>query len=411
MIRIAVIGGGPAGMIAAYSAAQNGGAKVVLFEKNPVVGKKLSITGKGRCNLTNTASPDKMRDNILRGDKFLISALHAFDNRALCDFFTARGVPLKTERGGRVFPVSDKAGDIVRALADAVREKVQCRLSSPVLSIERQDASFTVRTATGDFSFDRVILATGGVSYPMTGSTGDGYTFAKDLGHTVHPPRPALVGLNAKDALCREAMGLTLKNCAVRVETEQKKKVFEGFGEVLFTHFGLSGPVILSASSALDFDKEKTYRVILDLKPALDEKTLDRRLCAELEKNARRDWINSLSDLLPQKLIAPMVKRSGIDPHKKTSELSRQERLSFGNLLKRLVLTVTDTRPIREAIVTRGGVDLSEINPHTMQSRLVCGLFFAGEVIDADALTGGFNLQIAFSTGVLAGKSAVMENA
>lgn len=403
MMKIAIIGGGAAGLLAAGTVGEKG-ESVTLFEKNPVPGKKILITGKGRCNVTCDAEVRDMEKNIPRGAKFLRRALYAFPPSEVFRFFESEGVPLKVERGNRVFPVSDRAKDIRDALESyAFRSKTVSLRTEKVLSLTKDELGFSLRTPKGSERFDRVLIATGGLSYPGTGSDGDGYAFAKALGHRVVPCRPALIPLTVKESLPADAMGLSLKNVAVRVETPNGKKVYEDFGEMLFCHFGVSGPVILSASSFLDFDQEKEYRLCIDLKPALTEEELDKRVLSDFRDNQNRDFINALNRLLPQKLIGPVVSLSRIDPRKKVHLVSREERQRLVAILKKLPLTVTGTRPIKEAIVTRGGVDLGEVDPRTMESRLVPGLYFAGEVLDVDGLTGGFNLQIAFSTGRLAG--------
>ncbi len=410
MIRIAIIGGGAAGLMAAISASEMPQNRITLFEKNPYLGKKIGITGKGRCNVTNIAGVREMEEFIPRGAKFLRTALYAFTSSDTADFFEQNGVPLKTERGGRVFPVSDKAKDIVNLLSKKALQNPNLTLKKEeVLSLSKKDSVFLIQTARATEEFDRVLIATGGKSYPLTGSTGDGYRFARELGHTIEPPKPALCPLLAKESFCKDAMGLSLKNCALTVETESGKKIYEDFGEMLFCHFGVSGPMILSASSHLDFEKEKCYRAFLDLKPALSHEALDKRVLSDFDKNRNRDLINSLSLLLPQKLICPVIKAANLNERKKVNLISKEERLALVQTLKKFPLTLTGTRPIEEAIITRGGVALSEINPRSMESRLQPGLFFAGEVIDADALTGGFNLQIAFSTGHLAGRSISQE--
>ncbi len=409
-MKIAVIGGGAAGLMAAAVAAEQGGGSVTLFEKNPVCGKKICITGKGRCNLTNIASVRDTEEAVVRGGKFLRTALYAFPSEALMAYFEELGVPLKTERGGRVFPVSDRAADIANALTKKCLSYENLSLvKKKVLSLSTLDQGFLIKTAESEENFDRVLIATGGKSYPGTGSDGDGYAFAQALGHCIIPPRPALIPLVAKERFCQEAMGLSLKNCALRVETLGGKKVYEDFGEMLFCHFGVSGPMVLSASSYLDFEKESQYRLILDLKPALTFEELDKRVLSDLEENRNRDMVNALNRLLPQKLIRPVLSLAELDERKKVNLLSREERLRLVKTIKALPLTITGTRPLTEAIVTRGGVALKEINPRTMESRLVSGLYFAGEVLDADALTGGFNLQIAFSTGYLAGSHITKE--
>ena len=409
-MKIAVIGGGAAGLMAAAVAAEQGGGSVTLFEKNPVCGKKICITGKGRCNLTNIASVRDTEESIVRGGKFLRTALYAFPSEALMAYFEELGVPLKTERGGRVFPVSDRAADIANALTQkCLSYKNLSLVKKKVLSLSTSDQGFLIKTPDSREHFDRVLIATGGKSYPGTGSDGDGYAFAQALGHSVIPPRPALIPLVAKESFCQEAMGLSLKNCALRVETLGGKKVYEDFGEMLFCHFGVSGPMVLSASSYLDFEKEPQYRMFLDLKPALTLEQLDRRVLSDLEENRNRDMVNAIGRLLPQKLIRPVLSLAELDERKKVNLLSKEERLRLVKTIKALPLTITGTRPLTEAIITRGGIALKEINPRTMESRLVSGLYFAGEVLDADALTGGFNLQIAFSTGYLAGSHITKE--
>ncbi len=409
-MKIAIIGGGAAGLMAATTAAKNGQNAIILYEKNAFLGKKLAITGKGRCNVTNTASVAEMEQVIPRGAKFLRTALYAFPPDAVRAFFEEAGVPLKEERGGRVFPVSDKARDVVDALVKkALASPAVTLRKEAVISVEKTDAGFLVKSEKRLDAFDRVLVATGGKSYPLTGSTGDGYRFAAELGHSIVPPAPALVPLTTKESLPREAMGLSLKNCALKVKTLSGKTVYEDFGEMLFCHFGISGPMVLSASSHLDFEKEKNYRVFLDLKPALTEEALDRRILSDFEENRNRDLINAMNRLLPQKLIAPLLALAVLDERKKVNLITREERRRLVEAMKNLPLTATGTRPIAEAIVTRGGVSLKEVNPRTMESKTVQGLYFAGEVLDADALTGGFNLQIAFSTGYLAGESISQE--
>lgn len=409
MLKIAIIGGGAAGLMAAIRAGEEA-ISITLFEKNPFCGKKIGITGKGRCNVTNSASVREMEEKIPRGAKFLRTALYAFPPSDTIDFFESCSVPLKTERGGRIFPVSDRAKDIVNALCKKALANPNLSLKKEeVLSLSKAEKGFVIQTKSGRFEFDRVLVATGGKSYPLTGSTGAGYRFAEELGHKIEPPKPALCPLLAKEAFCKEAMGLSLKNCALEIFAPSGKKVYEDFGEMLFCHFGVSGPMILSASSYLDFEKEAFYRAFLDLKPALSSEGLDKRVLSDFAKFQNRDLINSLSELLPQKLILPVISAAKLDPRKKVNLVSKEERLRLVETLKKFPLTLVGTRPIEEAIITRGGVSLSEIDPRSMESRLHSGLYFAGEVIDADALTGGFNLQIAFSTGHLAGRSISQE--
>jgi len=410
MVKIAIIGAGAAGLIAAHFAAQSESAAVTLFEKNSFPGKKILITGKGRCNVTNAAEIGTWENEIPRGSKFLRTALYAFSPDKTRRFLEEAGVALKVERGGRVFPVSDRARDVADALTRRALESPRTALKTEkVLSVCAEDGLFSVQTEKETLRFDRVLIATGGASYPGTGSDGDGYRFARRLGHRITPLSPSLIPLLAQGDLCPSLMGLSLKNIAIRIETGAGKKVYEDFGEMLFSHFGVSGPVILSASAYLDFEKEPFYRLWIDLKPALSEADLDRRILSDFEENKNRDLVNSLSRLLPQKLIRPSLALAQLEERKKVNLITKEERRRLVCLLKKFPVTLTGTRPLKEAIVTRGGVDLSEIDPRTMQSRKIPGLFFAGEILDADGLTGGYNLQIAFSTGYLAGKNISKE--
>ncbi len=400
--HIAVIGAGPAGMLAAALCAKKGAA-VTLFERNSLCGRKLGITGKGRCNLTNDCTPDEFIKHVTTNGKFLFSAIHRFSPADTMAHFEALGVPLKTERGRRVFPVSEKATDIVLAM------KHDC-LKSGVKIVEDRIVSFlfaengAIRGMNGERStytdFDAVILATGGVSYPITGSTGDGYRLAESVGHTVTPRIPSLVGLTSDDFVCRETMGLSLKNVAVSViDTGKKNKViYKDFGEMLFCHFGVSGPCILSASAHLRPMESGRYVIHIDLKPALDAQALDKRLLGDFEKYKNRNFVNAFDELLPAKLREPFIKLTGIPKDKKIHSVTAEERHKIGELLKNLPVTVTGFRPISEAIVTSGGVSVKEIEPQTMRSKKCENLYFAGEVMDLDAYTGGFNLQIAFCT-------------
>ena len=410
MLRIAIIGAGASGLMAAHFAAESQSAEITLFEKNPACGKKLRITGKGRCNVTTTTPVGEMEPMLPRGAKFLRTALYAFPPEKCRAFFEEAGVPLKEERGGRVFPVSDKAADIVSALVEkATKPKNVTLRKEKVLSVTKAEEGFLLRTEKGNFTFDRVLIATGGLSYPTTGSDGDGFRFARQFGHTVSPLRPSLIPLETRGSLASLLMGLSLKNAGLRIESPSGKKVYEDFGEMLFCHFGVSGPMILSASAYLDFDKEKEYRLFIDLKPALTREELDRRILRDFEENQNKDLVNSLDRLLPQKMISPILALAGLAERKKVNLITREERARLGSVIKALPLTAVGPRPIREAIITRGGVALSEINPRSMESKIVPGLYFAGEVLDADALTGGYNLQIAFSTAYLAGKSISLE--
>lgn len=405
--KVVVIGGGAAGMMAAISAAR-GGAEVVLIERNDVCGKKLRITGKGRCNVTNDCSVQDFLQNVPSNPRFLYSALGRFDTQDTKDFFENEGIPLKVERGRRVFPASDRAEDIVRALISACKSSgvriAQGRVSSLIIEDGRV---LGVKTEHGEERGDAVIVATGGKSYPRTGSDGDGYALAKSAGHTVTKLLPSLVPIVSDSKICPSLQGLSLKNVALCIaEKDSGKKIYEDFGEMLFTHFGMSGPMVLSASAHIPDIATGRYEAQIDLKPALDEKTLDARLLSDFAKYANKDFANALGDLLPQKLIPIIISLSGIDPHKKVNSVTKEERRALAGVIKKLKISLCGFRSITEAIITKGGVSTAEINPKTMESKLCRGLYFAGEIIDVDAYTGGYNLQIAFCTGVLAGESA-----
>lgn len=389
-------------MIAAVAAAR-GGAEVTVYEKNPKPGKKLYITGKGRCNVTNDCSADGVLKNVVTNPKFLYGALYRFGPRELISLITDLGVPLKTERGGRVFPQSDKSSDIIKAFAgECARLGVQIKYGVPVTSAEkREGGGFTVNGAV----YDKLILACGGVSYPLTGSTGDGFKLAAALGHKITPLRPALVPVLLKDARAARLQGLSLKNCGFTV-FKGGVKIYSDFGELLFTDKGVSGPVVLSASSLINKTDLSDVYISLDLKPALDEKQLDARILRDFKEAGNRQFKNSLNALLPQSLIPVAVELCGIDPLKEVNSVTREERAGLVRLLKDMRFPVKALGSIEEGIVTCGGVSVDGINPRTMESKLVPGLYFAGEMIDADALTGGFNLQIAFSTGYVAGTSS-----
>ncbi len=403
MKRIAVVGGGAAGLMAAGAAHENG-AEVTLFERNSKLGRKIAITGKGRCNVTNNCSNEEFLKNVVSNPRFLYSALYDFSAEDTIRFFENRHVPLKTERGRRVFPVSDRAYDIVDALGAYAS---RCRIiHKRVLGVLSEEGKVTGVYADGDFyPFDAVIICTGGLSYPLTGSDGDGYRFAKELGHTIIDPRPALVSLESYDTFCGKLAGLSLKNVRLNLYLGNKK-VYSELGEMLFTHTGISGPLVLTASSYMKVRPESGYTLTVDLKPALDSETLDRRILGDFEKYSHRDFANALGDLLPIKLIPVITELSGIDKHKKIFDVTRTERNELCRLIKAFPISVRAFRPIDEAVVTAGGVSVKEINPSTMESKFVKGLYFAGEIIDVDALTGGYNLQIAFSTGRRAGLSA-----
>ncbi|MDY5972186.1 MAG: NAD(P)/FAD-dependent oxidoreductase [Butyricicoccus sp.] len=408
-MTIAVIGGGPAGLMAAGLAAE-AGASVTLFEKNPKVGRKLAITGKGRCNVTNNCDVQTVLANVPVNPRFLYSALGRFSPADAMAFFENLGVPLKTERGGRVFPVSDKAIDVVDALFFWVKRAGVTIVNEPVEDILTRDGRVTgVFAGNHDHKADRVILATGGASYPLTGSTGDGYRFAKALGHTIVPPRPSLVPLVEDGTVCQSLMGLSLRNVAITV-LENDKTIYQDFGEMLFTHFGLSGPLILSASAHMRHFGSKNYRIEIDLKPALDEKTLDKRVLGDFEKHKNSDFVNALGELLPRKLIPAVIEAAGIDPRVKVHSITKAERASLVRVLKHFPIRISGARPIAEAIVTTGGVSVKQVDPKTMASKVTPGLYFAGEILDVDAYTGGFNLQIAWATGRLAGLSAAQED-
>ena len=410
MKKTVIIGGGAAGLMAACAAAEKyGGRAVTVIEKNRRPGRKLMITGKGRCNVTNNCDRDTLISNVPANGRFLFSAFSDFGTADTMEFFEKRGVPLKTERGNRVFPVSDKASDIVDALVNAVSKSGVKILTAEAEEILTENFSVTgVRTRDGEIlEADSVILATGGMSYPVTGSTGDGYEMAGRLGHTVTPLKASLVPLNVKQGFCSRLSGLSLKNVTLTVyESGRKKPVFSELGEMLFTHFGISGPLVLSASAHMRKMGSAEYVAYIDLKPALDEQKLDSRILRDFEEEKNRNFGNSLDKLLPKSIIPVIISLSGIAPDTKVNQISREQRARLCGVLNALRLDITGFRPIEEAIITGGGISVKEINPSTMESKLVSGLFFAGEIIDADAYTGGFNLQIAFSTGHLAGKNA-----
>lgn len=401
-----VIGGGAAGMMAAITAAA-GGAAVTLIEQNQKVGRKLYITGKGRCNVTNCCSAEEVLRSTPGNGKFLYSCMEHFPPAAAMEFFQGLGVALKTERGNRVFPASDKAADIIDALLQEMRRKKVELVQARCTGLLTQGGAISgAETERERFSCGAVILATGGVSYPLTGSTGDGYRMARELGHTITEPRGSLVPLCSDDSCCPQMQGLSLKNTGLKVKNEKGKVLYQDQGELLFTHFGLSGPMILSASAHLRrFDRER-YTVCLDLKPALDEEKLDERLLRDFEERSNRDFSHALDGLLPRAMIPVMIERTGIPPQTKVHSVTRAQRRRLLELLKCFPISLTGPRPVEEAIVTSGGVKVSEIDPKTMQSKLVPGLFFAGEIIDVDAYTGGFNLQIAWATGHAAGQAA-----
>lgn len=406
-VRVAVIGEGPAGMMAATVAAESG-AEVIIFEKNDKAGKKLRITGKGRCNVTNDSTNAELMAAIPTNPKFMFAALNRFSSADTKRFFEDLGVPLKVERGKRVFPVSDKASDIVNAMTKSCRDAGVKVVREKITALDIRDGKiFGVCNSTSSCECDSVIVCTGGKSYPMTGSDGDGYKFARSAGHKIIEPRPSLVPIVCEGNLCQRMQGLSLKNIGFKIINNQSGKcVYEDFGELMFTHFGLTGPVVLSASAHIpDIEKGK-YSALIDFKPALDNEALDKRIISDFAKYINKDFINSLSDLLPLKSIDIIAEMSGIQPRKKVNSITREERNSLVEAIKCFKVQLSRFRPIDEAIVTKGGVAVNEINPKTMESKLCSGLFFAGEVLDIDAYTGGFNLQIAFSTAVCAGENA-----
>ncbi|MBQ2932801.1 MAG: NAD(P)/FAD-dependent oxidoreductase [Clostridia bacterium] len=402
---VIVIGGGAAGMMAAITAAKRG-KKVVLIEKNRILGKKMLITGKGRCNITNACEDvETLLENVTVNRSFLYSSFYGFTNDDTIRFFNNLGVETKVERGNRVFPVTDKSQSVVDAMAKALKMTGVKIIHDTVVNIPVNENKISgVKTQkNGNIFANSVIIATGGASYKGTGSTGDGYKWAQDAGHTITDIIPSLVPIKVEEKWAYELMGLSLKNIKITVVNDKNKKIYTDFGEMMFAHFGLSGPVILSASAHMRPMFAGKYKIILDLKPALDEKTLDARLLRDFEKFSNRDFVNSLGELLPNTLIDTLVHLSGIDPRKKVNSITKEERGRLVSLIKGIEFNVTDFCPIEQAIITSGGVSVKEIDPSTMQSKKVAGLYFAGEVIDVDAYTGGFNLQIAFSTGWLAG--------
>ncbi len=406
-LQVVVVGGGAAGLVCAGFAAKNG-CRVTVLERNDRPARKVMITGKGRCNLTNATEPDEMIKNVPGNGRFLFSAFHNFTYRDTMELVESMGVPLKIERGNRVFPVSDKAVDVVDALVRFAKKSGAVIQNARVASLLIEDGvcKGVVDTKGREVRADRVVVCTGGVSYPTTGSTGDGYELARQAGHTVVEPRGSLVPLECVEPLCEAAQGLSLKNCGLTVvDTARKNKVvYTDFGEMLFTHFGVSGPMILSASAHLRDVTEDRYRLQIDLKPALSEKQLDDRLLRDFSEMQNTDLQNALPKLLPHSLVEPFLAQIGLDGATKCHSVTREQRERLRDALKALPLTVTKPRPVAEAVVTAGGVSVKEVDPKTMASKLCEGLFFAGEVLDVDAYTGGFNLQIAFSTGAAAGR-------
>lgn len=401
---VIIIGGGAAGAMAGVLCSQRG-RKTIIFEPNGKIGKKLLITGKGRCNVTNNCTPDELLKNIPRNPRFLYSAFSRFSSADTMELFEGFGVPLKTERGNRVFPVSDKAADIVSALDRNLKKNGVRIIKEKVTDIIVVDGVCKGVVAGGKQYFSQsVLLATGGKSYPLTGSDGSGYALAEKTGHTVTPLEPSLVPIVCSEKYCADMMGLSLRNVTLSLY-DGKKKIYSELGEMLFTHFGVSGPLVLSASSHISKMESGRYKILIDLKPGLSLKQLDARIQRDFSENINRIFGNSLSKLLPAKLVPTAVKLSGIPGETKVNQITREERLAFAQLLKEFPLTVKGFRPIEEAIITSGGINIKEINPKTMESKLVQNLYFAGEIIDTDGYTGGFNLQIAFSTAFCAAEN------
>ena len=413
MPKVVVIGGGPAGMMAAITAAENGN-EVLIIEKMPSFGRKLLITGKGRCNITSSLYMSEFIKNTPGNGRFLYSAFQNYTNTDIIEFLKKQGLEVKEERGNRIFPVTDKSLDVLKCFTKRMDElKIQYKLNTTVEKILIQNSEVTaVRTDKEMIKADKVILATGGKSYPLTGSTGDGYKIAKSLGHTITPIKPSLVPLEVYEKEeCKKLQGLSLRNVGIKiVDVDKKKIIYEDFGEMIFTHFGISGPTILSGSAHLvrykDIDyllRSKYINVNIDLKPALTEEQLDDRILRDFKEFKNKQFKNSLDKLLPQKMISMIIELSGIDENKKVNEITKDERKKIIQLLKNFTVTIKGFRPVEEAIITCGGIDIKEINPKTMESKLIKGLYFAGEIIDVDSYTGGFNLQIAYSTGYTAG--------
>ena len=415
-MNVVVVGGGPAGMIAGITSAEEGN-NVILVEKNSSLGNKLKITGKGRCNLTFDGDEEKFRNNIVNNSKFMYSSFSNFDNKDVVDFFNKLGVKTKVERGGRVFPVSDSSMDVVNALKNKLKkENVEIKYNSRVVEIITENEKISgVKLENGTEIFcDKCIIATGGKNYSSTGSTGDGYILLEKLGHSIKEIKPGLVPLKSEDKICKELQGLSLRNVKVSlIDKTNNKILYSEFGEMMFSHFGVTGPVILSASSKLNTVKNinekiknKQIELVIDLKPALSFEVLDKRVQRDFEKYINKEFKNSLNDLLPQKLISPIINLSKIDKDKKVHQITREQRENLVNIMKNLKINISGFMPLDMAIITSGGINTKEINPKTMESKIVKGLYIVGELLDVDAYTGGYNLQIAFSTGVASGKNS-----
>ena len=415
MERVIVVGGGPAGMMAAITAAENGN-EVIIIEKMSSLGRKLLITGKGRCNITSSLYMSEFIKNTPGNGKFLYSAFQNYTNKDIIEFLKEQGLEVKEERGNRIFPITDKSVDVLNCFIKKIKElNIQCKLDTTVEKILVQNNEIiAVRTNKEMIKANKVILATGGKSYPLTGSTGDGYNIAKSLGHTIEKIKPSLVPLEVYEKeYCQSLQGLSLRNIEIKIiDKDKKKTIYEDFGEMIFTHFGISGPTILSASAHLikykDIDyllKKKNIVINIDLKPALSEEQLDERTLRDFKEFKNKQFKHSLDKLLPKKMIPLIIKLSKINEDKKVNEITKEERKKIVELLKNFTITIKDFRPVEEAIITCGGISTKEINPKTMESKIIKGLYFAGEIIDVDAYTGGFNLQIAYSTGYTAGMS------
>ena len=399
--KTAVIGGGPAGVICAAQSSLKGN-KTVLFEKNSDILKKLLITGKGRCNITNSSDISEFFENVPVNRNFLYSAFYTFTNDDIISLLKNEGLEVKNERGNRVFPISDKASDVANALKKHLKKSgTEIRVNTEVTKIEKYESGFTVYTKNGvKENFDSICIATGGLSYPVTGSTGDGYRFSEKLGHSIVNPHAGLVPLEIHEEFCKEMTGLSLRNVSLKLITDGKT-VFADFGEMMFTPFGVTGPLVISASS--HYKENSDSKIEIDLKSALSEKQLDERILRDFSEFSNKDFRNSLNKLLPKSIISVIIELSGIDPFKKCNSITKEERRNLVSILKNFTLHIKGKRPVKEAIITSGGINVKEINPSTMESKIIPGLFFAGEVIDVDAYTGGYNLQIAYSTGYLAG--------
>lgn len=408
MSKVLVVGGGPSGMIAAIYAAR-AGHEVVVFEKNEKLGKKLYITGKGRCNITNACDIEDLFNNVISNHKFLYSSFYSYTNLDVIDFFSEIGLSTKIERGNRVFPNSDKSSDVISALSQELRKQnVSIEYKNEVTDIIIKDKLFHGILVNGnkkEILGDKIIIATGGLSYKITGSTGDGYRFAKEMGHKITDLYPSLVPFNIKETFIKELQGLSLRNIRVRI-TSKKKEIYNDFGEMLFTHFGVSGPVILSGSSfIIPYMKNKDIELFIDLKPALSMEQLDGRILRDFEEFHNKQFKNALDNLFPKKLIPVIIRISEIDPDKKVNTITKEERLKLIHFIKNFKLSVSSLREYNEAVITKGGISVKDIDPYTMESKLISNVYFVGEVLDLDALTGGFNLQIAWSTGHTAGVS------